>query len=207
MNLTDNETIKALKCHIKRQCWNDCPNATEERQLLNRPCSSMIAEDALDLINRKQAVNKLQAKQIVELKIKVEQQKAEIENLTAIADEFKDKTELLEIEKSAMQHKIDSQKAEIDRLRYILVNFMGEIFDWGNKNGVDTRIFAQTAILGKEKDGAVKQIKSEAYKEFAERLKQSAFDCDVSFGYGKEHYTEAVAVVEIDNLVKEVVGE
>jgi hypothetical protein len=84
---------------------------------------------------------------------------------------------------------------------------MGEIFDWGNKNGVDTRIFAQTAILGKEKDGAVKQIKSEAIKEFAERLKQSAFDCDVSFGYGKEHYTNAVAVIEIDNLVKEMVGE
>ena len=106
-----------------------------------------------------------------------------------------------------LENEINRQKAEIDRLRYILVNFMGEIFDWGNKNGVDTRIFAQTAILGKEKDGAVKQIKSEAYKEFAERLKQSAFDCDVSFGYGKEHYTKAVAVIEIDNLVKEMVGE
>lgn len=34
-------------------------------------------------------------------------------------------------------------------------------------------------------------------------MKQSAFDCDVSFGYGKEHYTEAVAVIEIDDLVKE----
>ena len=34
---------------------NDCPNATEERQLLSRPCSSMIAEDALDLINRQKS--------------------------------------------------------------------------------------------------------------------------------------------------------
>jgi hypothetical protein len=48
---------------------------------------------------------------------------------------------------------------------------------------------------------------ADGVREFAERLKQSAFDCDVSFGYGKEHYTKAVAVIEIDNLVKEVVGE
>lgn len=53
----------------------------------------------------------------------------------------------------------------------------------------------------------MKEIRVEAIKEFAERLKQSAFDCDVSFGYGREHYTEAVAVVEIDNLVKEMTGE
>ena len=86
--MVESDTIKALECHIKRQCWNDCPNATEERQLLNRPCSSMIAEDALDLINRKQAVNELQAKQIVKLKIKVEQQKAEIEQWKEEANKY-----------------------------------------------------------------------------------------------------------------------
>lgn len=76
---------------------------------------------------------------------------------------------------------INRQKAEIDRLRYILVNFMGEIFDWGNKNGVDTRIFAQTAILGKEKDGAVKQIKSEAYREFADKVEKISKEVTVSY--------------------------
>jgi hypothetical protein len=45
---------------------------------------------------------------------------------------------------------------------------------------------------------------NDGVKEFAERLKESAFECDVSFGYGKEHYTEAVTVIEIDNLVKEM---
>jgi predicted Zn-dependent protease len=48
---------------------------------------------------------------------------------------------------------------------------------------------------------------ADGVRDFAERLKQSAFDCDVSFGYGKEHYTEAVAVVEIDNLVKEIINK
>lgn len=51
------------------------------------------------------------------------------------------------------------------------------------------------------------EIKAEAIKEFAERLKESKIDIDVSFGYGREVYTEAVAVVEIDNLVKEMVGD
>ena len=49
-------------------------------------------------------------------------------------------------------------------------------------------------------------IKVEAVKEFAERLKENKIDIDVSFGYGREVYTEAVAVIEIDNLVKEMVG-
>ena len=43
-----------------------------------------------------------------------------------------------------------------------------------------------------------------AIKEFAENLKQQAFSCDVSFGFGKEHYTKAVAVVDIDRLVEEM---
>ena len=50
----------------------------------------------------------------------------------------------------------------------------------------------------------MKVLKQKAIKEFAERLKQEAFECDVSFGYGKECYQQAVAVIEIDNLVKEM---
>ena len=51
-------------------------------------------------------------------------------------------------------------------------------------------------------------IKTEAIKEFAERLKAlDRLDVDVSYGYGREHYTEAIAVNLIDNLVKEMVGE
>ena len=45
---------------------------------------------------------------------------------------------------------------------------------------------------------------NDGIKEFAERLKESAFDCDVYFGYGVEHYTKVVTVIEIENLVKEM---
>ena len=54
----------------------------------------------------------------------------------------------------------------------------------------------------------IKEIETEPIKEFAERLKAlDRLDVDVSYGYGREHYTEAIAVNLIDNLVKEMVGE
>ena len=79
--MTDNDIKKALECHIKLHCWNDCPNATEERQLLNKSCSRMIAEDALDLINRQQAeIEKLE--RIIRFADRViKNQEAEIERL------------------------------------------------------------------------------------------------------------------------------
>lgn len=45
-------------------------------------------------------------------------------------------------------------------------------------------------------------------KEFAERLKEeSSFETDVSLGYGRPCYEDAVPIIAIDNLVKEMVGE
>lgn len=49
-----------------------------------------------------------------------------------------------------------------------------------------------------------KEIRAEAIKEFAEKLKQQAFPCDVSFGFGKEHCTKAVSAADIDRLVDEM---
>ena len=59
----------------------------------------------------------------------------------------------------------------------------------------------------RELEDELKTSKAEAIKEFAERLKAETIDVDVSYGYGREHYTEAVAVIVIDNLVKEMVGD
>jgi hypothetical protein len=115
--MTDNDIKKALECCNKPIGQAECKKCSYFET--ENSCAEKLINDTVDLINRKTAVNELQAKQIVELKIKVEQQKAEIENLTAFADEFKDKAELLEIEKNAMQHKIDSQQAEIDKYQHI----------------------------------------------------------------------------------------
>ena len=81
---------------------------------------------------------------------------------------------------------INRQKAEIERLTDTL----------------------NATIAGQETlQRYIQTAKAEAIKEFAERLKKNVFLADVSFGYGKECYTEAVAVIEIDNLVKEMVGD
>lgn len=49
-----------------------------------------------------------------------------------------------------------------------------------------------------------KEIRAEAIKEFAEKLKQQAFECDIYHRFGKEHFAKAVAVVDIDRLVEEM---
>ncbi len=111
--MSDNDIIKALECHIKLHCWNNCPNATEERQLLNKSCSRMIAEDALDLINR---------------------QKAEIERVNAIG------TRLSDI--------CTEQDLEIERLK------------------------AESDMADGYEDALVERTKSEAIKEFAEKINE-----------------------------------
>lgn len=93
---------------------------------------------------------------------------------------------------------INRQEAEIERSQ-------DEIAEYQNRVLCSKGLILTKSLT--EYDELINDIASEAIKEFAERLKKSAFDCDVSFGFGREHYTEAVTVFEIDNLVKEMVGE
>ena len=58
-----------------------------------------------------------------------------------------------------------------------------------------------------EREQICKSAKSEAIKEFAERLKEFAIFVGVSDGYGIEAYTKAVTVIEIDRIVKEMTEE
>lgn len=51
------------------------------------------------------------------------------------------------------------------------------------------------------------EIKSEAVKEFAERLKEKAFTHERPFEANEDKFIKFVAVESIDNLVKEMVGE
>ena len=64
MKLNREQIIKALECHIKRRCY-DCPIGKEDIQTLNRPCSTMIAENALSLINELTADNEILRTRIV----------------------------------------------------------------------------------------------------------------------------------------------
>lgn len=84
----------------------------------------------------------------------------------------------------ALSDRINRQKAEIERL--------------GNQN---------TLLLKKKcKDinTAIKIIKSEAIKDFAERLKRTSIGLEI--GDDKKFKMTIVSTVAIDNLVKETEG-
>lgn len=78
---------------------------------------------------------------------------------------------------------IKRQQAEIERLK-----------------GYNENLQTANVALSNE----ILDIKSEAIKEFAAKLKESAHDLDISFGYGTPPYCKVVSVGEIDNLVKEM---
>ena len=79
-----------------------------------------------------------------------------------------------------------------------LINRQKELLEMAEKA---MKIANENADLMREQYECVKVV---AAREFAEKLKQQAFECDVSFGFGKEHYTKAVAVVDIDRLFEEM---
>ena len=55
-------------------------------------------------------------------------------------------------------------------------------------------------------DDDIKAIQRDAVVNFVEKLKEQAFECDISFGLGSQHIRQAVAVDDIDNLVIEMFG-
>ena len=98
---------------------------------------------------------------------------------------------------------INRQQAEIERLQSILIRFLNEMSEWGNKNNVDTTNFSIIPIAESEKESIVKQLKADAIKEFAERLKKMSIISGDIPGWRDVTTNE----MDIDNLVKEMVGE
>lgn len=83
--MIDNEIIKALKCCCEPKQMG-CTHCSVSYECIQGELN--IGALVLDLINRQKAVNKLQAKQIVDLKIKVEQQRTEIEQWKEEANKY-----------------------------------------------------------------------------------------------------------------------
>ena len=88
-------------------------------------------------------------------------------------------------------------KAEIERLKDILLCFMDALGKVRKVDDIDEiSLIPLMSELNKQYRA---ELKSEAYKEFAERVKQEFFD---SNGYYDTQYKR-----RIDNLLKELVGE
>lgn len=95
---------------------------------------------------------------------------------------------------------INRQKQKIERLQktqYDIDNFARDL--------CKERLLKGKAIADFEDlQEYIRKEKSEAIREFAEKLKQQAFECDIYLRFGKEHFAKAVAVVDIDRLVDEM---
>lgn len=86
---------------------------------------------------------------------------------------------------------LEDLKAENERLQQ----------ETKNTNGLRLEIFENKSVWER-------LARAEAIKEFAERLKnECSFETDVSLGYGRPCYEDAIPIIAIDNLLKEVVGE
>ena len=119
----------------------------------------------------------------------INRQKAHIERLEKV-EYFATKT-------------IEKQTAEIERLKHILVSFMSEVENWEHKYGVDTSNIPKIAVLGTEKENCIKQVKSEAYREFWMKLRTHGHKM-MGSDWSGEFCAKAILVEDGDNLLKEL---
>lgn len=141
-------------------------------------------QNALDLINRLQAQNKDLAETV--------------HNLT--------------IEKDALFDKVEELKVEVERLQNILICFMGALGKVRKVDDIDEiSLIPLMSELNKQYRA---ELKAEAYKEFAERLKNeiindTAYACDSTQHSGYYDYQIKIGDIPeyIDNLLKELVGD
>lgn len=191
--MTDNEIIEALECcriaRINKDCLDlECPFATEYGCNID---SENLRNEALNLIYRKDKALKLSAKEIVDLKIKVEQQKADIEKFKKI-DRLAQKT-------------IDLQTADIKKLEAEIERLLQKM--------QQLKVDAIKEFAGKsEKAIFVKQDAER--KQMIKILKtykgtRTYADTEQATDNWLRGYGEAVQdVLSInDNLVKEMVGD
>ena len=102
------------------------------------------------------------------------------------------------IEKDALFDKAEELKAEVERLQNILICFMDALGKVRKVDDIDEiSLIPLMSELNKQYRA---ELKAEAYKEFAERFKKKL----------SQKYTTSLWKVyceEIDNLLKELVGE
>ena len=87
------------------------------------------------------------------------------------------------------EEEITRQQTEIEQLKFEIAKLLPKGCPYATQVEVSNKLESQ--------------IKSEAVKEFAERLKEKSFKTIRNYGLTKD----VVEVCDIDNLVKEMVGE
>jgi FtsZ-binding cell division protein ZapB len=182
--MTDAEVKKALEVCIDGYCRGCCYGDTDQRH-----CRDDLMQEALDLINRQEA-------EIRHLDQESDILQADVENVNRINDELNAENESL--------------IAEIERL-WLCIDELKKLVgkhepNYDPSEEVDT-IVQRITIL--DTPSLQAKIKTEAYKEFTERLKEYreivGYDrdlkCDI---YGSHIHID---IDEFDNLLNELVGD
>lgn len=68
------------------------------------------------------------------------------------------------------------------------------------------RLLVNQSVKFIPRNDDIKAIQRDAVVNFAERLKEQAFECDISFGLGSQRVKKAVAVDDIDKALNEMFG-
>lgn len=151
--MTDNDVIKALEC-CSTSSQAMCRKCPYKQNNFAKYCAFQLSYDALDLIKRQQA---------------------EIEQWKTLANEGKEKVELLEIEKSAMQRRIDEQQAEIDDLFYKLTGVMCSVDKWLEGDELKQDEVNRAATM-REKTLCIVEKKQAEIEELRRELKVQTYD-------------------------------
>ena len=186
--MTDNEIKKALECCAELKC-HECPYEPKEWKQGSFGCMCEIQGVALDLINRQKEEKEhleyvlMAVMHSVDKWLEGDELKQDEANRACtmrektlkITEKLHKKIDGLQKAKQESFVAIEKRKAEIERLQ------------------------TEKAKLHKLIPKMIKEAKSEAYKEFAERLKGKAL---VPYGC-----LSVVCGCDIDNLLKEMAGE
>ena len=185
--MTDKEIIKAMEC--LEGCDLNCRDCPYSQGSFYPICQRRVAKDALNLINRQQEQLEAAIAGQETLQKALAEKGREVERLTA------EKEQLIktfgECQAEATKALVEKDK-EIKRLKNNV--FCSVVIDEGKMRNIVNEKVAEFEL-------DIESIKSEAIKEFAERLKE-----EQSFYDGQEtriYLTEK----DLDNLVKEMVGD
>ena len=169
--MTDNEIKKALECCVKSLSSDSCNECPLNT---TKECDKdllAIEKYALDLINRQQE---------------------EI-------DRLRKEVNLVSIQFQDLQERYEEAQAENERLKNILICFMGALGKVRNIDDIES--ISVIPLMTELNKGIRAEIKTDAYKECIEKVRKLAV--------GMQPCSDELRVFDndLDNLLKELMGE
>lgn len=193
--MTDNEIIKALKERADFDCKH-CPFIGENCD--SEECETVICRNALDLINRLQADKEalIAGQETLQkaLAEKIEESENQSQNFKALISDHR----TLQQSFDNLKGLYDAEKENVKKAKEKCVYFAKEVQKARAETDKMTALAATWKDIAYTNADSLNNIKTEAIKEFAERLKNKS---QYFIGQGF-----AVNVSMIDVVVKEMGG-